>query len=105
MALELATNQIILNARTQTGQRLDVTTIVAAEYKMATLDYTVTKALADMTIEYIDHLGDNYLVVTLTLEESNFAGKAQHQLKVSYDGATYVGCVLRPNYIEFAPSL
>lgn len=105
MALELATNQIILNARTQTGQRLDVTTIVGAEYILATPTYDVKKSLSDMTIEYIDHLGDNYLVVTLSPEESNFSGKAKHQLKVSFDGTTYVGCVLRPDYIELTPSL
>lgn len=105
MGLELATNQIILNARTQTGQRLDVTTIVGAEYKLATTTYEVKKSLSDMTIEYIDHLGDNYLVVTLTPEESNFSGKAQHQLKVSFDGTTYVGCVLRPDFVELTPSL
>lgn len=98
------TNTYELNARIGSGQRLDVTTIVAAVYSVITPAGAVTKTLDDMTIEYIDHLGDNYLVVTLTPQESNYAGKAKHQLSVSFDGETYYGCILRPATLEFKPT-
>lgn len=101
---ENRTNTYELNARLSSGQRLDVTKIIDAVYSVNTPFGSVTKRLDDMTIEYIDHLGDNYLVVTLTPEESNYAGKAQHQLSVSFDGSTYYGCILRPATIEFTPT-
>ncbi len=104
MMFEALTNTYELNARLTTGQRLDVTKIVDARYHVITPFGTVTKTLDDLTIEYIDHLGDNYLVVTLTPEESNITGKAEHQLAVSFDGQTFHGCVLRPATIEFKPT-
>lgn len=105
MAYQLLTNTYELNARLATGQRLDVTKIVDARYTLSALDTVTVKNLAQMTIEYIDHLGDNYLVVTLTPQESKHAGKYPHQLEVSFDGSTYVGCVLRPDYVEFKPKI
>lgn len=105
MLNELMTNKVELNARLNSGQRLDVTKVIAATYTISTPWGDVSKTLPDMTIEYIDHLGDNYLVVTLTPEESNQAGSFPHQLSVSFDGSTYYGCVLRPNKLEFKPNI
>lgn len=99
------TNKITLNARTQTGQRLNVTEIVGAVYDLIIPGGIITKTLADMTIEYIDHLGDNYLIVTLPASESTFSGTCWHQLKVSFDGENYEGCILRPEKITFQPDL
>ena len=96
MIYQNLTNTYELNARLGSGQRLDVTTIVSAVYSEITPAGTVTKTL--------DHLGDNYLVVTLTPQESNYAGKAKHQLSVSFDGETYYGCILRPATLEFKPT-
>lgn len=106
MALnEYMTNQYELNARLNNGQRLDVTKVIDARYTIGTPFGNVVKSFADMTIEYIDHLGDNYFVVTLTPEESNQVGKYPQQLEVSFDGVTFVGCVLRPSALTFKPNL
>lgn len=102
---ESLTNTYELNARLANGLRLDVTKIVGARYSLVTPFGNINKTLSDMTIEYIDHLGDNYLVVTLTPEESNQAGSFPHQLSVSFGGSTYYGCVLRPNKLEFKPNI
>lgn len=101
---ENLTNTYELNARLPNGLRLDVTKIVDAVYSLITPFGTVNKRLSDMTIEYIDHLGDNYLVVTLTPEESAFTGKAIQQLSVSFDGETYQGCIMRPSTLNFTPT-
>lgn len=101
---ESLTNTYELNARLANGLRLDVTKIVGARYSLVTPFGNVNKTLPEMTIEYIDHLGDNYLVVTLTPEESAFSGKAIQQLSVSFDGETYQGCIMRPSTLNFTPT-
>ncbi len=105
MLNEFMTNTVELNARLNSGQRLDVTKVIAARYTIATPWGNINKTLSDMAIEYVDHLGDNYLVVTLTPEESNQSGEYPHQLEVSFDGSTYVGCVLRPDALTFKPNI
>ena len=103
MAYQNRTNTYYLNARTATGQRLDVLSIEDAKYTIDADGVIIKKDLISggLHINYVDNLGDSYLFVTLTPDESKSFGLFRHQLTVSFDGITYEGVILRPDTIKF----